>query len=951
MSVTSKTKGSRHKTKNLETEEDRIKKLLASEYSDFADTILVESPFAETTRNGRGIRQVSLGLTSSKLILAADVFTKNNQFFCPRSLDPSIESFELISLYPLRYVCLSVFNRRHRKTLKARFIDGRINYFELGGIHRRNILWKKWCEIVENLLVKRVDESSLSETTAASSSSSSTLYILSSEIEIQKDPKKEGEKAVCRIWTHYGGAGDYAPPTWRQRDLYLGPSHNELADGRYTPIPVRFAGASLENIKDELRDLSPSKAEKGTRSWPTCHCLKERQKKNGGLCDVLFIRDKHNRKYLNANKFFATCQSCPCNHLQARIFQDKVSDRRNVWYEEETLDEEERSPKRCLTRRISRFGIGVPENCHSGLVLGPTRRERECLPSKPTIKRKQNLYTLMENGVKIWEGERKGCCKSSKPSKHFRRYGLCSAPHFLYALGPWSVQPGERSTLQGRRSFSLVTVRRQPAESELRLPVSRRQLATSISYCALQSGRFGAVGSTARGRVVLFWTPEYWYRPRPASAAYRELRRHLNHLRNYRREKERPVKRKLFSRRKKCLCEKESIIVPEEKPSFLERIFSGNVPYRKKKKSVAEENSATVQLKNLLRMDFRITIWDINSTILSKQLTLIDRDLFVRIPPEEIEILVFQRSSRNAPNLAAWVAFSHRISCLTVSEILAVKKLAMRSRIIARLINAARKCFAMGNFHSCRSILAGLQAPPIFRLRNSWSYLRIHHANRYEVMERLCKLYKNPCSSAYRRAWAKVEKNPPFMPHVADLLAKILGLSNPENRQKYSKLNRINDETSSSKYLTADFVNISKDSSVRIKEDLEEKQSSDKGIIASVLTRIKYRRDQKTIYEEKTDSFWSTREQDLAWKYFYRWNNLVARRKVCAKEVERSRDVDSRMKRVMEVAFWLMECQKQAQGYEFPVHSFTREFLLKTRYREDRENFFISLKVEPSTIT
>ncbi|KOX73595.1 hypothetical protein WN51_13672 [Melipona quadrifasciata] len=110
----------RHQTRNLEVEGNRIQKLLASEYSDFSDAILVESPFAETTRNGRGIRQVSLGLTPSKLIVAADVFRGNSRFFCPRTVDPSIESFELISLYPLRCVSLSVFNRRRRKTLKAR---------------------------------------------------------------------------------------------------------------------------------------------------------------------------------------------------------------------------------------------------------------------------------------------------------------------------------------------------------------------------------------------------------------------------------------------------------------------------------------------------------------------------------------------------------------------------------------------------------------------------------------------------------------------------------------------------------------------------------------------------------------------------------------------------------------------------------------------------------------
>ncbi|XP_017762538.1 PREDICTED: uncharacterized protein LOC108552482 [Eufriesea mexicana] len=120
MHPTRKTKPPRRRTRNCEIRENRIQKLLASEYSDFVDVVLVESPFAETSRNGRGIRQVCLGLTPSKLIVAADVLKRNPEFFCPRALDPSIESFELISLYPLRCVNLSVFNRRHRKTLKAR---------------------------------------------------------------------------------------------------------------------------------------------------------------------------------------------------------------------------------------------------------------------------------------------------------------------------------------------------------------------------------------------------------------------------------------------------------------------------------------------------------------------------------------------------------------------------------------------------------------------------------------------------------------------------------------------------------------------------------------------------------------------------------------------------------------------------------------------------------------
>lgn len=40
---------------------NRIQKLLYSEYSDLEDVVLIESPFAEITRKGLGLRQVQLG--------------------------------------------------------------------------------------------------------------------------------------------------------------------------------------------------------------------------------------------------------------------------------------------------------------------------------------------------------------------------------------------------------------------------------------------------------------------------------------------------------------------------------------------------------------------------------------------------------------------------------------------------------------------------------------------------------------------------------------------------------------------------------------------------------------------------------------------------------------------------------------------------------------------------
>lgn len=133
----------------------RVQKLLFSEYCDFEDMVLIESPFAQTTREGKGIRQVhigiflkvkltiieNLGLTSSKLVLATDVLPpveKSFIGFIP-GIDPDIETFELIAIYPIECINLSIFRRHKRQTLKAHFCNNRIFYFELGGFERRNV--------------------------------------------------------------------------------------------------------------------------------------------------------------------------------------------------------------------------------------------------------------------------------------------------------------------------------------------------------------------------------------------------------------------------------------------------------------------------------------------------------------------------------------------------------------------------------------------------------------------------------------------------------------------------------------------------------------------------------------------------------------------------------------------------------------------------------------------
>ncbi|EFN78879.1 Ras-specific guanine nucleotide-releasing factor RalGPS1 [Harpegnathos saltator] len=347
-------------------------------------------------------------------------------------------------------------------------------------------------------------------------------------------------------------------------------------------------------------------------------------------------------------------------------------------------------------------------------------------------------------------------------------------------------------------------------------------------------------------------------------------------------------------------------------------------------------------------MNLRITVWDLDSGTLATQLTMIDRDLFVRIPTTEIDVLVHQKSSRNAPNLGAWIAFSHRIACLTVSEILAIRKLDMRTRIMARFINAAEKCFALGNFQSCRSILAGLQAPPIHRLRKSWSYLRTHHASRYESMEKLSKVYKSPRCSRYQRAWAAAERRPPCMPYVGHFLLKVLELNDSRGIQA----NFASSARKQSTVRIACASPLSVNNNVRSRDEENPtvpKRCLARRFLTTTLTRIRFTTRKNNVNETENNA-WTLGQRYLARKFFRRWHIIrLASKARVANEKRSAKNMDSKTQRVLDVAAWLTDRQRSAQTYNFTLHSFAHEFLLKARYREDRENFFISLKLEPPT--
>lgn len=69
-------------------------------------------------------------------------------------------------------------------------------------------------------------------------------------------------------------------------------------------------------------------------------------------------------------------------------------------------------------------------------------------------------------------------------------------------------------------------------------------------------------------------------------------------------------------------------------------------------------------------MDVILSAKDFNSTILAEQLTMLDKELWMKIDRTELENIVYEGYKKVLPNIGVCVAFLHRISCLIVTEIL-----------------------------------------------------------------------------------------------------------------------------------------------------------------------------------------------------------------------------------------------------------------------------------------
>lgn len=146
----------------------------------------------------------------------------------------------------------------------------------------------------------------------------------------------------------------------------------------------------------------------------------------------------------------------------------------------------------------------------------------------------------------------------------------------------------------------------------------------------------------------------------------------------------------------------------------------------------------------------------------AKEMTLIDFELFVNIPPAEMVNKAYQKREE-APHYANCIDRFNTWSSWVVDEIVSAPTSDQRAGIIASFINISQACIALRNYNTAFAIVAGLNSASVSRLKSSWDKLSKKSWKRFSRLQEIAEPKNN------YRAYRELVRIPvyPCLPFLA----------------------------------------------------------------------------------------------------------------------------------------------------------------------------------------
>ncbi|CAK5270285.1 unnamed protein product [Mycena citricolor] len=176
----------------------------------------------------------------------------------------------------------------------------------------------------------------------------------------------------------------------------------------------------------------------------------------------------------------------------------------------------------------------------------------------------------------------------------------------------------------------------------------------------------------------------------------------------------------------------------------------------------------------------KLKLLDIEPLELARQLTIMESQLYQRIRPMEcLQRAREQRTEDNMDNITTVIQTSNKIALWVAESVLSKEDSRRRANAVKHLISVADRCRALNNFSTMAAITAGLNAPPIRRLKRTWEQVNQRYMSQFGACEMTIDSGKN--FTKYRSVMTHVI--PPCVPFIGVFLTTLQFIQdgNPDN--------------------------------------------------------------------------------------------------------------------------------------------------------------------------
>ncbi|KAI3638168.1 hypothetical protein MIR68_003779 [Amoeboaphelidium protococcarum] len=165
------------------------------------------------------------------------------------------------------------------------------------------------------------------------------------------------------------------------------------------------------------------------------------------------------------------------------------------------------------------------------------------------------------------------------------------------------------------------------------------------------------------------------------------------------------------------------------------------------------------------------TVLDFDPLEMARQICMLQWDIFVSIQPNECLNQAWNNKKlhHQSPNIRRMIKYSNFLVMWVSTEIMACDQLKVRATTIKQFILLAQKLKSLNNFDGLKSVICGLQASSVRRLKKSWDLVPVKFRQMFTELETLM-LEDKSCKN-YRQMLHTI--NPPCIPFLGVYLTDL----------------------------------------------------------------------------------------------------------------------------------------------------------------------------------